>query len=262
MSVRLGRCRLCEEHRPLQDSHLLPASLYGIIREHSGVPVVIQDGNAVQTSRQMSAALLCADCEQVLNRNGESWVLRNCYRGNGAFPLAALLREELTHGAVLTQGPYWLPSTTAVALNQLIHFAASVFWRAAVRSWVLLRCGTPVRLRLGPYEERLRRYLLGGLCPEGACFFVVLNSNTTDDNAALYPPQATDRGDTYRRYQFLIPGLFFQVVLGSMIPRGLKMVSTQPGRCIHVTHGSQWDVAMREVVVRSKSRGRLARRGQ
>ena len=261
MNVRFARCRLCQEQRWLQESHLLPASLYEIIRKHSGSPVVIQDGTAVQTSRQMSAPLLCADCEQMLNQRGEDWVLRNCYRGNGVFPLAALLREELTPGSALTEGLYMLRSTTTVALNRLTHFAASVFWRAAVRSWPLLRCGTPVRLRLGPYEERLGRFLLGGSFPEGVCFFVVLNRSTTDDTAALYPPQATDRGDSYRRYQFLIPGLFFQAVLGSKIPSGLKMVSTQPGRCVHVTNGSQWDVAMREVVVGSESRGRLGRHG-
>ena len=260
MAVRLATCGLCQEQRGLQDSHLLPASLYEIIRKHSGSPVVIQDGTAVQTSRQWRARLLCADCEQILNQRGEDWVLRNCYRGKGVFRLAALLREELTQGGPLAEGMYGLRSTTAVALNRLTHFAAGVFWRAAVRSWTLRRCGTPVRLRLGPYEERLRRFLLGGSAPQGVCFFVVLISRTTDDTAALYPPEATDRGDSYRHYQFLIPGLFFQVVLGSKIPRGLEMVSTHPGGCIHVANGSPWDEAMREVIVRSESRGRLGRR--
>ena len=262
MSVHLGTCGLCQERRELQDSHLLPASLYEIIRKHSGSPVVIQDGTAVQTSRQMRAPLLCADCEGVLNQKGEDWVLRNCYRGNGIFPLAALLREELTAGRPLAKGAYRLRSTTTVALDRLTHFAASVFWRAAVRSWRLLRCGTPVRLRLGPYEDRLRRFVLGGSAPQGVCFFVLLNSRTNDDTAALYPPQATDRGDSFRHYQFLIPGLFFQAVLGSKIPHELKMMSTQPGGCIHVTNAAQWDAAMREAVVGSESRGRLGRRGR
>ena len=223
--------------------------------------MVIQDGNAVQTSRQMSAALLCADCEQILNQKGESWVLRHCYRGNGNFPLAALMREELPRGTPLTQGMHRLPATATVALNRITHFAASVFWRATLRSWTWLRWGRPFRLVLGPYQERLRRFLLGGPFPQGVCFFVLLNSNTTDDNIALYPPEALDRGDTYRHYQFLIPGLFFQAVFGSKIPVELKMVSTQPAGYIHVTNGSQWDMAMQEVVVASKGRGRLARRG-
>ncbi len=255
-----GTCGLCQRRGPLQDSHLLPAGLYRIVREHSGSPVAIQDGLAVQTSRQMSAPLLCADCEQTLNRGGENWVLRNCYRGDGVFPLAALLRDELTQGSPLARDICKLGSATA--LRHLVHFAAGVFWRAAARSWTLLRGGTPVRLSLGPYEERLRRFLLGGQpFPEGVYLFVVLNNEVNNDSAALYPPEEMERGDTYRHYQFLIPGLFFQAVLGARVPRGLKDISIQRGGFIQVTNGLAWDRAMHGVVSDAKGMGRLRHGG-
>ena len=261
MDRRSETCGLCQRRRPLRDSHLLPAGLYRIIRKHSGSSVAIQDGVAVQTSRQMSAPLLCADCEQTLNRGGENWVLRNCYRGDGDFPLAALLLDESTQRSPLAPDLYKLGSATA--LRHLTHFGAGVFWRAAARSWTLLRGGTPVRLSLGPYEERLRRFLLEGQrFPEGVYLFVVLDNGVSNESAVLYPPQETERGDSYRHYQFLIPGLFFQAVLGSKVPRGLKSISMQPGGFILVTNGLAWNRAMHDVVADAEGKGRLRQGGQ
>ena len=262
-----GTCQLCQKQRPLQDSHLLPASLYEIVRKHSGSRsssvIAIQDGIAVQTSQQMTARLLCTDCEQVLNRSGENWVLRNCYRGNGAFQLADLLRNEFTQGRPLSDNMYKLGPTTAVKLEHLVHFGVGVFWRAAAERWTLLRSGSPFRLSLGPYRERFRRFLLGKQpFPQGLYLYVLLNKDITDDSMALYPPQELERGGTYRHYQFLIPGLFFQIVLGSKVPYELKFISTQPGGHIHVTPGLEWKQAMHRLVVDSKSKGRLRQRRQ
>ena len=254
-------CQLCQRQRPLQDSHLLPASLYEIIRKHSGAPVAIHDGVAVQTSQQIRAHLLCADCEQALNKGGESWVLRNCYRGNGVFPLARLLRDEFTQGRPLSRDMYTLCPTTAVRVERLAYFGVSVFWRAAVHSWTWLHGGTPVRLSLGPYAERFRRFLLGEQpFPHGVCLFVLLNKDITDATSALYAPQELERGDTYRHYQLLIPGLFFQVILGAKIPNELRTISIKPGGNILVTPGKDWEEAMRTAVVSSKGKGALRRR--
>ena len=256
-----GTCRLCGRQRTLKDSHLLPASLYEIIRQDSGHPVAIQDGIAVQTSKQLSARLLCAECEQTLNRRGENWVLRNCYRGNGVFPLAKLLADELSAQGSISPNVYRLNEGTAIDVENLTYFGASVFWRAAARSWAFLR-GEPVRLSLGPYEERFRRFLLGGSSfPAGVCLVVILNTDTTYE-CNLYPPQELERGDTYRYYQFKIPGLFFQAVVGSKIPRELRTLSTHPGRCIHVTRGQKWYDAMRGVVVSSTGKGTLGQRSE
>ena len=250
-------CRLCRRHRTLQESHLLPASLYGIIRKDSGPPVAIQNGIALQTSRQMSARLLCAECEQAFNRGGENWVLRNCYRGKGVFPLLELLTDEFSPGGPKLPDVHMLDQATAVEVEQLTYFGASVFWRAAARSWAFLR-GKPVRLSLGPYEERFRQFLLGTeIFPAGVCLFVILVTDTTYDST-LYPPQELERRDTYRCYQFKIPGLFFQAVVGSRIPNGLRIISTHPGRCIHLTRGQRWYDAMRGVVRSSRNKGSLA----
>ena len=209
----------------------------------------------------MSARFLCAECEQALNRRGENWVLRNCYRGNGIFPLAKLLADELFLEHPIPPKAYKLNEETTIDVDYLTYFGASVFWRAAARSWAFLR-GEPVRLSLGPYEEGLRQFLLGVQSfPPGVCLAVILNTDTTYD-CNLYPPQELQRGDTYRYYQFKIPGLFFQAVVGSKIPRGLGVLSTHPGRCIHVTRGRKWYDAMRGVIVSSTGKGTLVGRSE
>ena len=211
----------------------------------------------MQTSRQMAARFLCEACEQALNRRGENWVLRNCYRGNGVFPLAELLADEFSVEAPPPPNVYRLKEATTIKVDHLSYFAASVFWRAAARPWTFLR-GKPVQLPLGPYEEALRGFLVGERSfPAGVCLVVVLMANTTYD-CNLYPPQELERGDTYRYYQFKIPGLFFQAAVGSKIPYGLRYVSTHPGRCIHVTRGRSWHDAMRDVVMNSTGKGTLA----
>ena len=204
----------------------------------------------------MSARLLCAQCEQVLNQRGEDWVLRNCYRGNGVFSLARVLAEERSLGEPIPPTVYRLNQATAIDVERLVYFGASVFWRAAARSWAFLR-GDPVRLSLGPYEESLRRFLLGKQdFPAGVCLVVILITDTTCDYA-LYPPQELERGDTYRCYQFKIPGLFFQAIVGARVPNALRALSTDPGRCILVTRGNKWYDAMRSVVASSREKGSL-----
>ncbi len=89
---------------------------------------------------------------------------------------------------------------------------------------------------------------------------ILLNRDITDASAALYPSQELTRGDTYRHYQFQIPGLFFQAILGSKIPRELRTISIKPGGNIHVVSGQEWEQALRDLVVGAKGKGCLRRR--
>jgi hypothetical protein len=70
----LGLCKLCLKTKDLQDSHLLGACFYCIIRKSQGSdPVIITAKTAQVSSRQVTAHELCWDCEQLFRQNGEDW---------------------------------------------------------------------------------------------------------------------------------------------------------------------------------------------
>ena len=62
------QCKLCLQRvASLEDSHFLSAGIYRILRddnEKNPNPWLLTKETAVQTSRQMTARLLCRDCEQ------------------------------------------------------------------------------------------------------------------------------------------------------------------------------------------------------
>jgi hypothetical protein len=89
-----GLCKLCGRDSCLEDSHLIPAAVYRLLRSSISVnpnPVFITSQGAVQTSRQAKTYLLCRNCEELLNSEGESQVLPLLAREDKTFPLYDLL---------------------------------------------------------------------------------------------------------------------------------------------------------------------------
>ncbi len=256
-------CRLCLKERPLQESHLLAAGFYKIIRDNSPSdehPVwVSSDGVALSTSRQTTAPMLCGECEQRFNKKGEDWVLKNCCRGAGQFPLQKLAHEEF--GLVgtwetLESTGYSPGSASVIAQEQLVYFGASVFWRAAARSWNT-PLGKQSQLEFGPCQEKFRKFLLGEQpLPKGFVLIVTLNIDL-NNNVPFELPQALRKCDTYRQYQFRIPGICFLGLLGAKIAPELRTISTFPAGYLHATSGSEWSETMREVITNSKLKGKL-----
>lgn len=156
-----GICRLCGQNAELQDSHLLPKAFYKLAWAAGGRnpnPIVVTPKVALKTSRQVSDYLLCRDCEERFNKGGEKWIVENCWRGETDFPLNAALKAATPiAGSKPDLMIYFGASIPAIDLERIVYFAASVFWRAAVNDWG----ENPIKLDLGPYEDSLRRFLLG-----------------------------------------------------------------------------------------------------
>src|SRR5208282_3621628 len=72
-----------------------------------------------------------------------------------------LLRDTLRGMAPLSANPKIsvFRGIEVPGIEQLIYFGMSVFWRAAAHEWNVL--GKDYKISLGPYEEPIRRYLLG-----------------------------------------------------------------------------------------------------
>lgn len=162
----VGTCKLCLQLKPLQNSHLIPSAMYDIIRcenEQSGwenvSPIVIGRKVTSHTSKQVTDYVLCADCEDIFNKNGEGWMLRQVWDGT-SFPLYE--RLKLAHPRYPFQNALVFSATaTGIDANKLGYFALSLFWRAAVHTWNVGFGAQSTKLDLGAAEEPLRLYLLG-----------------------------------------------------------------------------------------------------
>ncbi len=248
------------------DSHLLPAAAYRHLRESARSnpnPVSITIKGKVTTSTQISKHLLCTECEDRFSKNGEKFVMAQCARRDGHFPLREALQRiepfsELDGGVRV----YDLDVAQPGKFEYYIYFVSSVIWRAAATSWHYdgNRFGP---LRLGPYLEPLRRYLLGdSVFPQGIFINLQVLSESKPDMMMIFP-YMTRMGE-YRRYTFAIPGIFFYVFVGNRVAQESRCGSlTTPGPKVTFLadlRGSPLFKGIIKLVKKSPRRGNLRKR--
>ncbi|HEX8881806.1 MAG TPA: hypothetical protein VF749_17310 [Candidatus Acidoferrum sp.] len=131
----MTRCPLCLEDKEIVTSHLLPRALYDYCRTVDSEPVVMTSRIVMQTSRQVQTPLLCLDCEDVLNKGGENWLLPLLATVDGKFPLLDIIERfepDVPDGELRI---YASSRNPAIKIEKLIHFAMGVFWKASIHSW-------------------------------------------------------------------------------------------------------------------------------
>jgi hypothetical protein len=109
-----------------------------------------------------------------------------------------------------------LPQTRAAGL---VYFALSMFWRASAHTWRNVS-GFMEGIELGPFEESIRRFLLGNEFPADTVILVSVWP-TRDILPAAYTPRR-GRAHGYHCFNFLIPGLEFKLLTGRQIPRSCE----------------------------------------
>jgi len=169
----------------------------------------------------MKAPLLCFDCEQRLCKNGESWVLAHCLKKDRTFPLAASIlaasSPDLSSDETTTK-IYYASGIPAINIDAISYFAASMFWRGSIHPWN--EDGTcPVRL--GPFEEHFRRYLMGlQPFPKDCALWVAVRQRREIDRLT-YAPFGERQGNMHV-YKFPMPGLAFMTVVSKNIPANFR----------------------------------------
>lgn len=218
MTGQESQCGLCLRPALLQESHLLPAAVYRLIRDPSdgpnSSPVHVTTKKSFRSDKQITEYFLCCNCEQRFSVNGESYVLSQCDRRNGEFRLRELLRSA---SVLCDLGEDKLFEVTALLgekTEQYLYFGASVFWRAAARSWAF-RGTTVAPIRLGTYQEELRLYLLGkaGFPTNGRLFVNVSIDDRTDVATPPCEGHLKVAGYEGPYYKFYIPGILFTLIL-------------------------------------------------
>jgi hypothetical protein len=218
-----GICAFCQQSRDLRNSHLVPKALYRLTRARGGHsnphPVIVTSRGRRQTSFQAIRPLLCADCEQRFDHQGEDWVMRHCYRGYGRLRLRELLRQSLRLQSDENFTIYSASSVPGVSIEKPVYFCISVFWRASVCDWE--SSGEKYRaISLGTkYQEQIRKYLLGiAELPQSASILVLASALKTPALVFNFPD--TIRVESRHCHSLHIPGLTFQLSLGGQLEPG------------------------------------------
>ena len=154
-----GKCRLCLQDTVLVSSHLMPRALYDLCQIPGVDPVRITPEVVLPTTRQTKDYVLCTNCEQTLNRNGENWILPKLATPTKEFPLFEILSKVTPIPIEPDVTAYAAGYIQEIDVNSMMHFAAGLFWKASVHPWK--GSSKDPLIQLGPYSEQLRMFLLG-----------------------------------------------------------------------------------------------------
>jgi len=203
----------------------MPKSFYKVARnsgDRNPNPIVLFEGRAVKTSKQVRDDVFCPDCEHRFNVRGEQWVIENAWNGRSKFPLFAKVRSVPAVEALPDFAVHDVASVPSIDMDRLVYFAASVFWRTAVHDW---EGANRIELRI---EEELRKYLLDeGPWPANAVLLVLVSdSRATAQNAVVMLPSPYDHAPGICGYKFWVPGIMFQLLVGDGIPQNVRALCT------------------------------------
>jgi len=204
-------------------SHFLPAAAYRIMRDEklkNPNPYLLTKVSAAQTSWQMRAHLLCHECEQRFQANGESWVFKRCLQKDGSFPLQDILasrRPEMGSGQ--TTEVHYAVNIAEMNVAALAYFAASMFWRGSIHGWNL---DGSVPVKLGPFQEPIRRYLMGeSAFPPDCALWIALPKGRGAYEQLTYAP-CGERQDGFHGFRFPMAGIAFSMLVSKHLPQLYK----------------------------------------
>jgi hypothetical protein len=228
--MAVGPCALCLQARPVICSHFLSAGLYRLLRDPSQKnehPVVISRDATLQTSSQMKFPLLCSDCEQCFNRNGEGYVIGRL-RSKHGFPLLDRLNVALP----VYESPRLAAfSGDAVGLetDKMAYFALSILWRASVRKWDTVRGQNTSVVLDEPFKEDLRMYLLRETgFPKDVVVIATVATDFGSQESCFVPNRI--RENPMIAYGLMTKGLYFRILFGSDLPDGIRDMCCASGK--------------------------------
>jgi hypothetical protein len=216
-------CKLCRKDEELRESHFLPAAVYAQLRndaDRNPNPVVMTGKLSLTTSKQITARVLCGECEERFSKLGEAWVLANMARPEG-FKIQEALIGAKPIQANENFAYYSSSSLPDIKMDMLVYFALSMFWRASAHTW-RNASGPMEGIDLGPLEEEIRKFLLGQQFPTNTVILVTVWPTKNVFPAAYTPRRG--KADGYHAFNFLIPGLEFKLMTGRMIPEMLRKI--------------------------------------
>jgi hypothetical protein len=240
MAGPINPCKLCRNVKELRDSHLLSAAVYKKLRRvhlsdpdnPNPDPIAVTFRKARQTSKQTTDYLLCSDCEGILDRMGEKHVLPLLADERG-FPLYGMLAQippDVDEPDLVIYSCAKIPSLNC---EKITHFAAGIFWKAAVHSW--RNANSTVKIDLQGHEKDLGEYLVGAKSfPDDVALILRVAPPSVPLLSAVAP--VTVRDQNHNMHWFYVPGINFSLHVGEQAMREFREGSFahNPGRPVFV----------------------------
>jgi hypothetical protein len=208
---------------------MMPAALYGDRKKEFEVSTA---SGTVTTKTQMKQPMLCRDCEQRFDRNGESHVLEAIAPKNRrAFPLHDRMKVAYPRDSDPSISRFFGPDF-CLDMDQFAYFAVSVVWRATASQWVMQDGNLTQEVKLGAFQENMRRYLLDEISfPSDMAVIVVVCSDVESRRRFFHPSGFTEAGCI--NFRFLARGVYFRVMMGyQMSPYLREQSCTSTMKCI------------------------------
>jgi|SRR5882724_4235406 len=214
-----GVCKLCQEKKMLCRSHLVPARLYKYCRAGELAPIRFTAKEIGHSDEELAAYLLCSKCENLLNRDGETWLVPKLATAEQSFPFYDLLVQGQPDVVEPDFIAYACSRNKHIGFRKLTNFAVGVFWKASVHPW---RGGrTTPQIELGDYREQFRQFLTHkSKFPDHACLSVLIASPGKAVIGFNLPELR--RKQPYHQYLFHIPGMVFILAVGKRINAAQK----------------------------------------
>jgi hypothetical protein len=214
------RCKLCGEVKSLlSKSHIIPEFMYAPLFDENHKLNVLAPAQYVKGNRQVArpssgeyeGGILCKTCDNVTIGQYESYAHRALYGGAGD-PSDL---PTIEHGVTETGIP--ISRVTNIRYKEFKLFLLSILWRSSISSRRFFR-----DVKLGPYEESVRRMLVNG-DPGGVDQFPVIIFSWLSDSSVpkdIVGEPGINRKEKGIRYIFPIAGLtyVYHVSPTSMIP--------------------------------------------
>jgi hypothetical protein len=107
-------------------------------------------------------------------------------------------------------------------VDQLIHFALGIFWKASVHSW--MGDSADPRIKLGLYSEKLRRWLRGETeFPANVHLIVSVEKPERAQIIILDPYEGVHQG--WRTHFMHVPGVLFMLALGPTVDESVALAA-------------------------------------
>lgn len=233
-----GVCALCHETKPLVDSHYVPKALYKFSRAdelNNPNPLTSVKGTLNQISDQFRGNVLCAICEDRINKSGEKWVLANLPQNrNSVFKLQTAIKPLQPVHSERNLELCDVRASEAIDIQKIAYFAASIFWpRSGACMEIVFRWRAP-EIDLGTYVEAIRLFLLNGdPFPDDVVLLVYIGPSTNLETIpGLYLPREGEGVEGCKDYWFFVPGVLFRLVIGTNIPSSARASNALNGKII------------------------------
>ena len=228
-------CKLCLESKPLQESHFMPKALYPKQRQpiyatrHSSGPLDSKE-------KQIKSHLLCFDCEQRFDKNGESevlhWTNPKGKQSRLAERLAVALARDYNPADRDQSIHRYSGDDIGVDMDKFAYFAISIVWRGAVCNWTMPDGTVRPHDALGGFLEPMRSYLMGqSQLAQDTSVIVIVGSD--GESRRVWTTPQTDVEAGCLNFRFLTFGVMFRVLMGYRQPQYFRDCScTSPRKCI------------------------------